>query len=168
MPTIRVDDEVWEYLKSKATPLEDTPNDVLRRELHIEHSPKTTASVDQGQSSVRVSLKPDKDYSYFPIKGYSLNGKFVACRSFAEMLVNLTSYLWRQDKDAFEKIALKLCGKKRPYFSKNRADLRKPQRVANSDFFVETNLSANSVFAISVVLLGKLGHDLNSFIVERV
>jgi negative regulator of replication initiation len=33
MPTIRIDDEVWAYLKSKATPLEDSPNDVLRREL---------------------------------------------------------------------------------------------------------------------------------------
>jgi hypothetical protein len=35
MPTIRIDDEVWSFLQSKAVPLEDTPNDVLRRELKI-------------------------------------------------------------------------------------------------------------------------------------
>jgi Mrr restriction endonuclease-like protein len=31
MPTIRVDDEVWGWLKSQAQPFEDTPNSVLRR-----------------------------------------------------------------------------------------------------------------------------------------
>ena len=30
-PTIRVDDEVWDWLKEHARPLEDTPNSVLRR-----------------------------------------------------------------------------------------------------------------------------------------
>ncbi|MFZ3343413.1 MAG: hypothetical protein WA609_11160 [Terriglobales bacterium] len=35
MPTIRIDDDVWSYLKSKARPFEDAPNDVLRRELRI-------------------------------------------------------------------------------------------------------------------------------------
>ena len=31
MPTIRVDDEVWEWLKHNAEPFSDTPNSVLRR-----------------------------------------------------------------------------------------------------------------------------------------
>jgi hypothetical protein len=31
MPTIRVDDEVWAWLKRQAQPFEDTPNTVLRR-----------------------------------------------------------------------------------------------------------------------------------------
>jgi hypothetical protein len=31
MPTIRVDDQVWGWLKSQAQPFEDTPNSVLRR-----------------------------------------------------------------------------------------------------------------------------------------
>lgn len=35
MPTIRIDDDVWSFLQSKATPLQDTPNDVLRRVLNI-------------------------------------------------------------------------------------------------------------------------------------
>lgn len=30
-PTIRIDDEVWAWLKSRAVPFEDTPNSVLRR-----------------------------------------------------------------------------------------------------------------------------------------
>jgi hypothetical protein len=31
MPVVRVDDEVWNWLKVHATPFEDTPNSVLRR-----------------------------------------------------------------------------------------------------------------------------------------
>jgi len=31
MPVIRIDDEVWAWLKQHARPLEDTPNTVLRR-----------------------------------------------------------------------------------------------------------------------------------------
>ena len=31
MPTIRIDDEVYSWLKSKAVPFDDTPNSVLRR-----------------------------------------------------------------------------------------------------------------------------------------
>ena len=40
MPTIRIDDEVYEWLKSQATPFEDNPNSVLRRvaELDVEES----------------------------------------------------------------------------------------------------------------------------------
>ncbi|MFB0517129.1 MAG: hypothetical protein ACETWG_11085 [Candidatus Neomarinimicrobiota bacterium] len=36
MPTIRIDDEVWEELKLRAVPLEDTPNSVLRVLLKLE------------------------------------------------------------------------------------------------------------------------------------
>lgn len=31
MPTIRIDEDVWAWLKTNARPLEDTPNSVLRR-----------------------------------------------------------------------------------------------------------------------------------------
>jgi hypothetical protein len=36
MPTIRVDDDVYEWLQQRAKPFVDTPNSVLRRELGIE------------------------------------------------------------------------------------------------------------------------------------
>ncbi|MFI7491510.1 hypothetical protein ACIBXA_24335 [Micromonospora echinaurantiaca] len=35
MPTIRIDDEVYELLQRKAKPFVDTPNSVLRRELGL-------------------------------------------------------------------------------------------------------------------------------------
>jgi negative regulator of replication initiation len=170
MPTIRIDDEVWNYLKSKATPFEDTPNDVLRRELKISVVQKATAT-DFASRSNSLHLAPDKDYSYHPIRGFRLegfhgDGKSASCRSFSEMMKLLSSYLRLQHMDSFTEVALGLRGKRRPYFSKNPAELRKPHRLAASDIFVETNLSANNVVAVSRALLERLGHDPNCLRIE--
>ena len=169
MPTIRIDNEVWSFLKSKAAPFEDTPNDVLRRELNIGAAQKPAGPAREADG--RVRLTPDKDYSYHRIKGFRLegfrkDGKSASCHSFSEMMKLLSSYLCLRHMDSFAKIALELHGKRRPYFSKNPAELRKPHKLAASDIFVETNLSANNIVAISRVLLEKLGHDPNSLIVE--
>jgi hypothetical protein len=51
MPTIRIDEDVWGYLKSKARPFEDTPNDVLRRELRIgDNAQQSTVAGVHGRS----------------------------------------------------------------------------------------------------------------------
>jgi|SRR5215469_3385175 len=44
MRTIKVDDEVWETLKGAAVPLEDQPNDVLRRLLGLPDIKSTRSS----------------------------------------------------------------------------------------------------------------------------
>lgn len=43
-PTIRIDEEVWQWLKSHAAPLEDTPNSVLRRLAGLD-APSSTSPV---------------------------------------------------------------------------------------------------------------------------
>ena len=48
MPTVRIDDEVFEALKKLAEPLVDTPNSVLRRLLDLEQ--KNPAPKDRGQA----------------------------------------------------------------------------------------------------------------------
>lgn len=46
MPTIEIDDKVWDELKKRAVPLEDTPNSVLRRILGLNgsHNSQTVRS----------------------------------------------------------------------------------------------------------------------------
>lgn len=165
MPTIRIDDEVWGYLKSKATPFEDTPNDVLRRELKISSPQPATVAVKASPSNLGrgPSIKPDKDYSYHPIKGYELNGTFVKCSSFSDMIATFcTTRSFVEDSQSFEKATLQFHGKKRPYFSKNPGDLRKPYKIPGKQLFVETNLSANNIVGICRALLQALGGDPTS------
>ena len=162
MPTIRINDEVWGYLKSKATPFEDTPNDVLRRELKIASLQPTNVAVRVSRSNLDrgPSVKPDKDYSYHSIKGCELNGKAINCHSFADMLTTLFTLLsLAEDSDSFEKAALRLHGRKRPYFSKNSGDLRRPYQLPGKQLFVETNLSANNIVGLCRTFLQALGRD---------
>lgn len=42
MPVVRVDDDVWNWIKSHATPFEDTPNSVLRRLAGLDSSIKAS------------------------------------------------------------------------------------------------------------------------------
>src|SRR2546427_414715 len=53
MPTIRVDNDVWEWLKRNARPLEDTPNSVLRRVAGLDAhnaTPKSLVSPSPSRS----------------------------------------------------------------------------------------------------------------------
>ena len=62
MPTIRVDDDVYSWLKSQAVPFEDTPNSVLRRLAGLDtskgaaiESTKDKKGEDQMITAIRTS-----------------------------------------------------------------------------------------------------------------
>lgn len=67
MPTIRIDDDVWKELQSRAQPFVDTPNDVIKRVLGLSH---TNGRKEPGESARRgpsnSEVTSDKDY-YIPI-----------------------------------------------------------------------------------------------------
>lgn len=68
MPTIRIDDDVWRELKNRAEPLEDSPNDVLRRVFRLEDGAKPPDGGGRRVRRRRVSdgIFPREDF-YLPI-----------------------------------------------------------------------------------------------------
>src|SRR5260221_5941666 len=85
-PTIRIDDEVWAWLKQLAEPFEDTPNGVLRRVAKLdlesgEHSPvpndlKKAEPTDPQGAAVRTD-SASRDYPLGRrITGYQLNRQY--------------------------------------------------------------------------------------------
>ncbi len=110
MPSIEIDDDVWGYLQGKAVPFQDNPNDVLRREFGLgatqarsadsSRTPAIKASIlgRTQTDSVQVvpprpsgiaknyanfdTFRPDRDYTYYLVRGYQLEGKHVGARSF--------------------------------------------------------------------------------------
>jgi hypothetical protein len=56
MHQIEVDDEVFSYLQRKAQPFLDTPNTVLRRELPLRQSTRTSSSTPLGVEKMPDSL----------------------------------------------------------------------------------------------------------------
>lgn len=64
MPVIRIDDEVWKWLQSKAEPLVDSPNAVLRRIAGLD-KPKP-----QNEKAIEVELRnlhTPQTYALIPI-----------------------------------------------------------------------------------------------------
>lgn len=60
MPTIRIDDDVYSWLKSQAIPFEDTPNTVLRRlaKLEIKYSDAPGRTVEKsGVAKMTTTMK---------------------------------------------------------------------------------------------------------------
>ncbi len=164
MPTIRIDDEVWKHLQSKAKPFEDTPNDVLRRELKLPIS--NPAVIPVNVSSNRTTFKPDQDYSHSRVRGYSFKGRKVMCHSFRDILLSFCNELRLAEPTTFDRGALTLRGKKRPYFSLTGDALRSPEALIGGGLFVETNLNANLIVGICRALLEKLGRNRDEVVVD--
>lgn len=114
MNTIKIDDEIMDYLKDKADPFNDTPNSVLRRILGFDKSKKTKkqnvkAGGDFMKSDefVRKVISEHYNYDGRPQKVgryrllFNLDGKFVYFQNFNEP----TNNLWyRLRSNAIEKL----------------------------------------------------------------
>jgi negative regulator of replication initiation len=159
MPTIRIDDDVWQYLQSKAKPFEDSPNDVLRRELGLNKPNHDNQARSREASHENDSLRPDKDYTHHRVAGYRFEGRNFPARSFKDVLLGLSDHLRKADRANFDKVALALRGRKRVYFSLDPAELKSPEQLSGTGLFIETNLNANIIIGVCRVLLSKLGRD---------
>jgi negative regulator of replication initiation len=192
MKTIRVDNDVWCFLQSRARPFEDSPNDVLRREFKLGVHTSQTGTADrvlgdmpeangEGQGEADEDsvisrpvfqrhrsddLRPDKDYTHFSVRGYKFEGRHTSSRSFKDVLIRLCNDLRRTHLEKFDNVAVALQGKKRVYFSRNPRDLKFPEELLGNGLFAETNLNANLMVGICRKLLEKLSYDPNSFQID--
>jgi len=61
MPTIRIDDDVYSWLKSQAIPFEDTPNSVLRRLAGLDSNNDTDIEIEKenkGGDQMITAIRP--------------------------------------------------------------------------------------------------------------
>lgn len=153
--------QIGDKAESKATPFEDTPNDVLRRALGL-----TTETPASGVKDSDTTSNVAKDYSGQRVTAYRLYGRVIPCRFFKDILVNLSNELRASNQAAFDKVAVALHGRKRLYFSKHPALLKAPHELSGKGLFVETNLSANQIVEICRTLLEKLGLNADDFAID--
>ena len=67
MPTVRIDDEVWEALQKRAKPFVDTPNDVLRRMLGLDHGASASSGTAPGKKAkmrMRIGATRQDEYRW--------------------------------------------------------------------------------------------------------
>jgi negative regulator of replication initiation len=166
---VRLDDDMWEYLKRQPVTLGDDHNDLLRRLLKLSHQ-EPAAQMPRGPMTGRGRgvLGADRDYANLPISGYEFEGKHRQIRTFKEVLIGICESLRNTHANQFDEVALKLHGKKRSYFARTDYDMKHPRELSGTGvrgqkLYIESNLSATSIMGLCQHLIQKLGHDSSSF-----
>jgi hypothetical protein len=102
-----------------------------------------------------------ESYSYGEIVAFQFKGEKYEVTAWAEVLPKLSTILYESHRNEFQKV-LSLKGRKRPYFSGNPEDLRRPVRVSNTNICVEVNLSANATVKLAKDLVKLFGYPEDS------
>jgi hypothetical protein len=143
----RADSELIESFMSK------NRNDWLISEISV-----TKVSPTPGRKF--ISKKPSRltGYTGKSISSFSFRGNVYEVRFWKDMLVTLCEVLASMHEKDFEKV-LGLFGRTRRYFSDNANELWDPREIPNTNLFVETNLSANSIVKLSKDVISLFGYS---------
>jgi len=98
------------------------------------------------------------DFFYFRSSKYEV-------RSWKDLLIKLCEIINAAHRNEFEK-TLNIVGRKRPYFTRSANELRAPQKINNTNIYVETNLSANRIVKICFDMLAVFGYTDNDLKIE--
>lgn len=91
-------------------------------------------------------------------KSLMIQNETIFVTSWKDILIYTCNFFIKNDKQKFENVAKILKGKKRPYFSKNKEELRVPYSLENVDYFVEVNLSADYIIKLVKELILQYGY----------
>jgi len=127
-------------------------------------SPQKTTIIKKGKS-ILTTVAQNENYTGKTITAFHFRGKKYEVRSWIELLVLLSEELNNKHKSEFNK-TLNLIGRKRPYFSYNKNELRIPQQIKNTKIFLETNLSSNMIVKICGNLLALFGYSNNDLKID--
>ncbi len=143
MPTIEIDDVVYEYLLRKTVRIGESASEILRRLLEVP-GPGTN-----GRGSREIShppMGPSGELLGPPAEVSDLlsDPRFQAERDAVGKFLFILAYLYRRDSKGFENV-LNLSGRRRRYFGRSSEDLAKygrsvfPKRIPDSPYWVVTN-----------------------------
>jgi negative regulator of replication initiation len=162
---IRLDDDIWEFLKKQPITLGQDHNDLLRKLLKISEPASQARPTPKTGGGL---LGADKDYANLPISKYEFEGKTLSVKTYKEVLTKMCEYLRGIHANEFDEIALTLHGKKRNYFSRTASGMNRARQIAGSGvqgqkLYVESNLSATAIMGLCQYLVRRLKHDVSTF-----
>ncbi len=108
-----------------------------------------------------------EDFTGKSIKAFIFKGVRYPVDSWKEMLMKVLNLMLSAHGGQFDKI-FNLKGRKRLYFTRNPKELRSPERINNTDIYVETHFSAKSIVELCkkiITLFGYKEDDL-SIVIE--
>jgi len=127
--------------------------------------PKTKISTSAQAPSSQISHLLSGEYTGKSIIAFTFKGTRYPVRSWKEMLIKIANLMLSAHRKQFDKV-LNLRGRKRPYFTRNPNELRAPEKIDNTDIYIETHLSANSIVKLSKSIMALFGYKENDLSIE--
>lgn len=100
-----------------------------------------------------------EDYKGKTARAVVFQGERYEVHTWKEATLALFEALRQQNQRHFENIAVTIIGRKRPYISRDKDKLRKPEVIPNTSLHFETNLSANSMVKLCYTVVIKMGYE---------
>jgi len=115
--------------------------------------------------TVAQGITSTPEYTGKSISSFYFRGQRYEVRTWKELLMKLCDILNTTHRSEFHKV-LQLKGRKRQYFSRNKDELWEPRKIAGTNIFAETNLSANNIVKICLDLLALFGYSSSDLRIE--
>ena len=98
-----------------------------------------------------------EDFTYTRPAAFEFKGERVEVRTWQQMLIKTCEMLMALDRERFVNFENDptMRGRKTKLFSTNPANIRNPHKLQDSELYVETNLSANSMRNLIIKMLQK-------------
>jgi len=129
--------------------------------------PTSIEELEQSKEKQKETKKKPKetertDYTGTKPDFFVLDGEYFEVDTWRDMLSNLVKKIY-EDKSNFERI-LDIQGRSKNYFSKNTSkNMRSPDKLGGTNYYLETNLSANQIMNIVAKVLDKFDYDEEDF-----
>ncbi len=145
--------------------------EVFLKQIAGNHSGIVSDNIEDGDSissesrSIELSRVPSDFFTGRTIRACTFRGKRIPVSSWKEFLIRVSGMIASDHREDFERV-LGLRGRKRPYFSKDRRELRFPESIGDTGIYVETNLSVRGVIDIVKRMLKEFGYPESSIFIE--
>lgn len=125
---------------------------------------KTPLSKSQEISAPQKAQKAES-YADKKIESYTFKGHTYTVRSWDEMLTTLCDHLASKYSKDFEKV-LWISNDQKPHFSRYSDQLRIPEKIKQTDIFVETKLNPDDIVKTAGKLLTEFGYNKDELIIN--
>jgi hypothetical protein len=136
-----------------------------KRDKHLKRNHSTRKLPINKITNKDNLLSLNNDFTYQKISHFEFLNEIIPVKSWKKLLVKFIEKIYTMHPTNFEKIT-SITGKKRPYFTKNHHELRLPKKIINTDYYVETNLSANFIVSIIRDVLSLFGYNHNDLMIK--
>lgn len=96
-------------------------------------------------------------YAYTILRSFTLKGSTYEAKSWKDVLVGVSNVMLEKHPDQFSRV-LELKGLNKPWFTRNPDELSLPERIGETDIYVETRKSAKRIVTIAKAIIALFGY----------